>query len=62
MCNTSNLLLQDYCKVRLVSTIKKFCGRHHDLVDSYNVAVSKLIADLGGLAGFSFSPTFSTDT
>ena len=45
-------------------------GRHHDLVDPYNLAVSKLISDLmdqskhGKLAntGFSFSLTSSTDT
>ena len=29
-----------------MSTVKKFYGRHHDLVDPYNVAVSKFISDL----------------
>ena len=31
---------------RILSKVKKFDGRHHDLVDSYNVAVSQLISDL----------------
>ena len=29
-----------------MSTVKNIYGRHHDLVDPYNVAVSKLISDL----------------
>ena len=29
-----------------MSAAKIFYGRHHDLVDPYNVAVSKLISDL----------------
>ena len=31
---------------KLVSTLKKFYGRHHDLVDPYSVAASKLVTDL----------------
>ena len=31
---------------KLVSTVKKLYARHHDLVNPYNVAVSKLILDL----------------
>ena len=27
-------------------TVKKFYGRQHDLVDSYNMAVSKSVIDL----------------
>ena len=33
------------CRVKLVSTVKKFFGRHRDLVDPYNVAASKLLSD-----------------
>ena len=30
---TNKLLTQEYCKPRLVKTIKKFYGRHHEIVD-----------------------------
>ena len=43
---TNKSFSQGYRKAKLVSTVKKFCGRHHDLVDPYNVDVSKLISDL----------------
>ena len=33
-------------KANLLSTVKKFCKRHHDLVDPYNMDVSKLVSDL----------------
>ena len=39
-------LSQGYRKAKLVSTVKKFYGRHHDIADPYNVIVSKLISDL----------------
>ena len=29
-------------KTKLVATLKEFYGRHHDLVNSYNVAVSRI--------------------
>ena len=35
------VLTQDYLKPKLV---RKFYGRHHDLFDPYNVAVSSLIS------------------
>ena len=44
----TKLLSQDYRKAKLVSAVKKFYGRHHDLIDPHNVAVSKLISDLLG--------------
>ena len=66
---TNQLFSQGYRKAKLVSTVKKFYGRHHDLVDPYNVAVSKLISDLiasvealHSNTGFSFSLTYSTDS
>ena len=39
---TTKLLSQGYQKTKLVATFKKFYGRHHDLVNAYNVAVSRL--------------------
>ena len=43
---TYKLFSQGYRKAKLLSTVKTFQGRQHDLVDSYNVAVSNLISDL----------------
>ena len=34
-----------YQKTKLVATLKKFYGRHHDLVNPYNVAVSRIVSD-----------------
>ena len=33
-------------KPNLVATLKKFYGRHHDLVNPYNVAVSRIVSDV----------------
>ena len=33
-------------KKKLVATLKKFNGRHHDLVNSYNAAVSRIVYDV----------------
>ena len=30
----------------IYSTLKKFYGRHHDLVNPYNVAVSRIVSDV----------------
>ena len=35
-----------YQKIKLVATLKKFYGRHHDLVNPYNVAVSRIVSDV----------------
>ena len=43
---TTKLLSQGYQKTKLVATLKKFYGRHHDLVNPYNVAVSKIVSDV----------------
>ena len=43
---TSKLLSQGYRRAKLVSTLKKFYGRHHALVDPYIVAASKLVTDM----------------
>ena len=45
MLNTK-LLSQGYQKTKLVATLKKFYWRHHDLVNPYNVAVSRIISDV----------------
>ena len=42
----SFMLSQGYQKTKLVATLKKFYGRHHDLVNPYNVAVSRIVSDV----------------
>ena len=44
------LLSQGHRRAKLVSTLKKFYGRHHDLVDPCSVAASKLVTDLMPIA------------
>ena len=43
---TTKLLSQGYQKAKLVATLKKFCGRHHDLVNPHNVSVSRIVSDV----------------
>ena len=43
---TTKLLSQGYQKTKLVATLKKFYGRHHDLVNPYNVALSRIVSDV----------------
>ena len=43
---TTKLLSQGYQKTKLVATLKKFYGRHHELVNPYNVAVSRIVSDV----------------
>ena len=43
---TTKLLSQGFQKNKLVATLKKFYGRHHDLVNPYNMAVSKIVSDV----------------
>ena len=42
----NKLFSKGYSKAKLVSTVKKFYERHHDLINPYNVAVFKFISDL----------------
>ena len=42
----TRLLSQGYQKTKLVATLKKFYGRHHDLVNPYNVAVYRIVSDV----------------
>ena len=41
-----SLLSQGYQKTKLVATLKKFYWKHHDLVNPYNVAVSRIVSDV----------------
>ena len=43
---TTRLLSQGYKKTKLVPTLKTFYGRHHDLVNPYNVSVSRIVFDV----------------
>ena len=43
---TTRLLSQGYHKTKLEATLKKFFGRHHDLVNPYNVAVFRMVSDI----------------
>ena len=42
----TKLLSQGYQKTKLVATLQKFIGRYHDLVNSYSVAVSRIVSDV----------------
>ena len=44
--STTKLLSKEYQKTKLVATLKKLYGRHHDLVSPYNVAVSRIVSDV----------------
>jgi hypothetical protein len=37
---TRKLLNQGFLFVKLKSSLRKFCGRHHDLVDRYGISVT----------------------
>ena len=43
---TTKLLSQGYQKTKLAATLKKFYGTHHDLINPYNVAVSRIVSDV----------------
>ena len=42
---TNKLWTRGYVKPKLITVMKKFYGRHHDIVLKYDVSVSKLIND-----------------
>ena len=44
---TTMLLSQGYQKTKVVTTLKKFYGRHHNLVNPYNLAVSRTVSRIG---------------
>ena len=43
---TSKLLRQGYKSYKLSNAFRKFYGRHHELIDKYNMSVSHIITDL----------------
>ena len=43
---TSKLLNQGFLSERLKSSLRKFYGRHHELVDRYGMSISQMINDL----------------
>ena len=43
---TTKLLSQEYQKTKLAATFKKFYDRHHDLVNPYNMTVSRIASDV----------------
>ena len=43
---TTKLLSQRYQETKLVETLKNFFRRRHDLVNPYNVAVSRIVSDV----------------
>ena len=43
---SNKLLGQGYESIKLKSVLKKCYGRHHDLVEHYNVSVSTIMSDL----------------
>jgi hypothetical protein len=51
---TSKLLNQGFFLVKLKSSIRKFYGRHHDLVDRYGLSVSQMTR----ICSMCISPSF----
>jgi hypothetical protein len=43
---TRKLLSQGFILVKLKSSLRKFYGRHHDLVDRYGISVSQMTMDM----------------
>ena len=43
---TQKLLKQDYVALRLKSSLQKFYGRPHNLVDRYEISISQMTMDL----------------
>ena len=43
---TRKLLNQEFQMVKLKSSLRKFYGRHHELVDRYGITVSQMISDM----------------
>jgi hypothetical protein len=43
---TRKLLNQEFLLVKLKSSLRKFYGRHHDLVDRYGIYVSQMTTDM----------------
>jgi hypothetical protein len=46
MLLTRKLLNQGFLLVKLKSSLRKFYGRHHDLIDRYGISVSQMTTDM----------------
>jgi hypothetical protein len=53
---TNMLLNQEFLLAKLKSSLRTFCGRHHDLVDRYGLSVSQMTTDLSHLTKTNSSP------
>ena len=43
---TRKLLNQEFQMVKLKSSLRKFYGRHHELVDRYGITISQMVSDM----------------
>ena len=43
---TSKLLGQGYNRFKLITTFKKFYGRHYDLIGKFQLSVTHMVTDL----------------
>ena len=43
---TNKLLGQGYKRIKLITTFKKFYGRHYDLIGEFQISVTHMIIDL----------------
>ena len=46
LLQTRRLLNQGFLLVKMKSSLRKCCGRHHDLVDRYGIFVSQMTTDM----------------
>ena len=58
---TTKLLSQGYQKTKLVATLEKFYGRHHDLVNPYNVTHHDLVNPYNVTVSRIVSDVFASD-
>ena len=58
---TRKLLNQGFFLVKLKSSLRKFYGRHHDLVDHYGISVSQMTTDMLHLSETISGPFFVYD-
>ena len=58
---TSKLLKNGFLLVKLKSSLRKFYGRHHDLVNRYGVFVSQMTTDMFRLSYSLSGPIFILD-
>jgi hypothetical protein len=43
---TRQLMIQGFLSFKLKSSLRKFCGRHHDLVNRYGIYVPQMTTDM----------------